>query len=106
MRIAVMASVALRSSTARRPDSMRPAALMRGPILKTMSSMEMWPGSRLERVIMAARPLQGFSFSCFRPKCARMRFSPTIVTRSEEMLTTSRSSSGIRDSNGTPNCFE
>ena len=67
MAIASSMSVAVSSSTARRPVSMRPAALMRGPILKTMSSMEMCPSSSLERVIMASRPERGASLSCLRP---------------------------------------
>ena len=100
MRKAVWSSEAVSSSTARRPLSIRPAALMRGPILNTMSSMPTWPGSSLERLIMASRPLRGSSLSRRRPKWASTRFSPTMVTRSDEMLTTSRSSSGSSDSNG------
>ena len=100
--IASWVSVAVSSSTARRPVSILPAALMRGPILKTMSSIVRWPGSSIDSFIIARRPLRGFSFSCLRPKCASTLFSPTIDTRSAEMLTTSRSSSGMRDSKGMP----
>ena len=106
MVMAVAASSAVSSSTARRPDSIRPAALILGPILNTISSMEMCPGSRLARLIIACRPMRGCSFSRFRPKCASTLFSPTTVTRSDAMLTTSRSSNGRSVSKSMLLCIE
>ena len=81
---------------------MRPAALMRGPILKTMSSMVMLCLSRPQILMIDSRPFDGSRLRSLRPKCARMRFSSTSGTMSEAMLTTSRSSSGAIDEKGIP----
>ena len=99
---AVLASVAVSRSTADFPDSILPAALMRGPILNTMSSMVRCPGSNPERLIIALSPWQGFSFRRLSPKCARILFSPLTDTRSEAMLTASRSSSESSSSAAMP----
>ena len=47
--------------------AMRPAALMRGPILNTMSSIVILCPSRPQILMMDCNPLRGFSFSFLRP---------------------------------------
>ena len=79
---------------------MRPAALIRGPILKTMSSMVMLCLSRPQILMIDSNPFDGSRLRSFNPKWARIRFSPTRGTISEAMLTTSRSNSGLICSNG------
>ena len=81
---------------------MRPEALMRGPILKTMSLMESSRPLSPQISMMAFSPVLGLWFNCFSPWKARMRFSSVTGTMSAAMLTAQKSSSGISREKGIP----
>ena len=79
---------------------MRPEALMRGPILNTMSLIEMSRPLSPQMSMMAFSPMLGFWFSCFSPWKARIRFSSVTGTMSAAMLTAQKSSKGMRREKG------
>ena len=89
-------------STASVPFCMRPEALMRGPILKTMSLMVSSRPVSPQISIIDFSPTLGFWFSCFSPWKASMRFSPVTGTMSAAMETAQNSSSGMRREKGMP----
>ena len=90
------------SSTASLPFIMRPEALMRGPILKTMSLIVNSRPDKPQISIMAFSPVQGLWLSCFKPWKASMRFSPSTGTKSAAMLTAQKSSRGMSREKGMP----
>ena len=89
-------------STLSLPFSMRPDALMRGPILKMMSLIDISRPLSPQMSMMAFRPTLGFWLSCFRPWKASMRFSSVTGTMSAAMLTAQKSSRGMSRENGMP----
>ena len=82
---------------------MRPAALMRGPIWNTILLAEHPSNSTPAFSASAAMPTRGDSPSCLRPARIRTRFSPTIGTMSQAVLTATRSKNGQASSGGRPN---
>ena len=99
---AVGKSFSTNKSTDSLPFSMRPDALMRGPILNTMSLMASSRPCRPQMSMIAFSPVLGFWLSCFRPWKARMRFSSVTGTISAAMLTAQKSSRGISLEKGIP----
>ena len=102
LRSASLISRSTSRSTLSLPHSMRPLALMRGPILKMISLIDSSRPLSPHTSTMALRPTLGFWLSCFSPWKARMRFSSTTGTRSAAMLTAQKSSSGMRREKGMP----
>ena len=89
-------------STASVPFCIRPEALMRGPILKTMSLIVSSRPVRPQISMMLFSPTDGPWFNCFSPWKARMRFSPVTGTMSAAMLTAQKSSRGMSREKGMP----
>ena len=94
--LAPWGSLEIRRSTASLPDCTLPEALIRGPILKTISLVVISLFFKPQRSIMAFNPLLGLELSCLSPWKASIRFSSVIGTMSEAMLTAIRSSKGKR----------
>ena len=95
-------SFSVSRSTASFPFWIRPEALMRGPILNTISLTVISRSESPQTSIIAFIPTLGLLFSCFSPWKARIRFSPIIGTMSEAILTATRSSRGIKWWNSIP----
>ena len=100
LRSAVAKSRSMSRSTLSLPFSMRPEALMRGPILNTMSLIDMSRPLSPQISMMAFSPMLGFWLSCFSPWKARIRFSSVTGTMSAAMLTAQKSSSGMSREKG------
>ena len=77
-------------------------ALMRGPILKTISLMDISRPLSPQISMIDFKPMLGLELSSFRPWKARMRFSSTTGTMSAAMLTAQKSSRGMSREKGIP----
>ena len=102
IRKAVAKSLSTNRSTLSLPFSILPEALMRGPILKTMSLMEISRPLSPQMSMIDFRPMLGLEFSNFRPWKAKMRFSSTTGTMSAAILTAQKSSRGMSREKGIP----
>ena len=88
-------SFSMSSSTASFPFCIRPDALMRGPILNTISPTVISFSDNPHTSIIAFRPTLGLEFNCFKPWCVSTRFSPMIGTMSDATLTATKSNKGV-----------
>ena len=100
MRMAVAKSLSTSRSTLNLPFSILPEALMRGPILNTMSLIEISLPLSPQISMMERKPILGLVLSSLRPWNARIRFSSSTGTMSAAMLTAQKSSSGMSLENG------
>ena len=68
---------------------------MRGPILNTISLMEISRPLSPQISMIDFKPMLGLVFNCFRPWKARIRFSSITGTISAAILTAQKSSNGM-----------
>ena len=95
MRKATPRSLSTSRSTLSLPFSILPEALMRGPILNTISLMEISRPVSPQISMIDFKPMFGLVFNCFRPWKARIRFSSITGTISAAILTAQKSSNGM-----------